>query len=42
MFGKDRLPILTICKEPVLNILRFIAWHRDLGADRIVIHFDDQ
>lgn len=41
MSGKDRLTILTICKEPVLNILRFVAWHRDLGADRIVIHFDD-
>ena len=35
------LTIITICKEPLLNILRFVAWHRHMGADRIVIHFDD-
>lgn len=35
------LTIATICREPVLNVLRFVAWHRQLGADRIVIYFDD-
>ena len=31
--------ILTISHEPVLTVLRFVAWHRAMGASRIVIYF---
>lgn len=33
--------IITICKEPLLSVLRFVAWHRQMGASKIVLYFDD-
>lgn len=36
-----QLTILTICNEPLLTVLRFVAWHREMGAERIVLYFDD-
>lgn len=33
--------IVTIAREPPEVIRRFVAWHLDQGASRIVIHFDD-
>jgi hypothetical protein len=37
----DRLTIVTVAKEPLKILLRFVAWHRERGADHIRIYLDD-
>lgn len=37
----NRLTIVTVAKEPLKIIMRFVAWHRERGADHIRIYFDD-
>lgn len=37
----DSLTIVTVAKEPLKVMLRFVAWHRERGADHIRIYFDD-
>jgi Glycosyl transferase family 2 len=37
----DSLTIVTVAKEPLKVMLRFVAWHRERGADHIRIYLDD-
>jgi Glycosyl transferase family 2 len=38
---EDSLTIVTVAKEPLDITLRFVAWHREQGADHVRIYFDD-
>lgn len=33
--------LVTICREPLAVTLRFPAWHRRLGVDRVLLYLDD-
>jgi len=33
--------VVTICREPLGVTLRFLAWHRHLGADHVLLMLDD-
>lgn len=35
------MTVVTICREPPEVVRRFVAWHRQLGADEVCILFDD-
>lgn len=37
----NSLTIVTVAKEPLKILLRFVAWHREHGADHIRIYLDD-
>lgn len=35
------ITLVSVTREPVDILLRFVAWHRSIGVDRIVLYFDD-
>jgi hypothetical protein len=37
----NSLTIVTVAKEPLKILLRFVAWHREHGADHIRLYLDD-
>lgn len=37
----NKWSVVTIAREPVYVIQRFVAWHLSMGADRIILFFDD-
>jgi len=39
--ASDRVTIVTVIRETLETTLRFVAWHRAMGADALRIYFDD-
>ncbi len=39
--SKPYVTLVTICREPLAVTLRFLAWHRNLGVDRVLLYLDD-
>lgn len=41
LLAATKVTVVTICREPLAVTLRFLSWHRALGADEIHLYLDD-